>query len=89
MSGKAVSQPELDRKIADAYRTALTHTHQGGSVQVHVGSEFVYYLKGMADIPSDKSFPIHEARLFGFPIIPADEALGPDHISVHVVHHIL
>ena len=25
---------------------------------------------------------------FGHPIIPAAEALGSDHLSVHVVHHI-
>lgn len=77
---------ELEAKVKKAYGVALSHAHDGGSIQIHIGTELLAHLKAMAAVPESRVIP--SPMLFGFPLIPANEHLGPDYIGVHVVHHI-
>ena len=80
---------ELERQIRMAYATALRHAHEGGSIQIHAGTDVVEYLKSLVTHPRHPLLNnLVRPKMFGHPIIEAAEALGPDHISVHVVHHI-
>lgn len=76
---------DIDRRLRVVFATALRHAHDGGRVEVHVGSDVVAYLKSLAIKVEDAGFRV-APMLWGYPLIESTAA--PDHISVHVVHHI-
>jgi len=83
------AQQEIERRLRMAYATALRHSHEGGSIQIHAGSAVVDYLKSTVTHPRHPLLNgLVQPRAFGYPIIPADEHQAVDYIGIHVVHHI-
>lgn len=79
---------ELERKIRQAYGTALQHSHEGGSVQIHAGTAIVDYFKAKAEHPRHPLLNgLIVPRMFGYPLVPVEHD-DPGHISVHVVHYV-
>lgn len=80
---------EMERRIKMAYATALRHVHEGGSIQIHAGADVVDYLKSLVTHPRHPLLnTLVRPTAFGHPVIPADENLGGDHLSIHVVHYV-
>mgnify|MGYP003434276818 CR=1 FL=1 len=80
---------DLGDRLRLAYATALRHAHEGGSIQIHAGTAVVDYFRTLVTHPRHPLLNgLVRPTAFGHPIIPAAEALGSDHLSVHVVHHI-
>lgn len=79
-------EQDIDRRLKQVFAIGLRHAHDGGRVEVHVGSDIVTYLKSLAVKDTTGTALAPAARLWGYPLI--ESTATPDHISVHVVHTI-
>ena len=74
----------IDDRLRTTYATAMRHAHEGGRVELHLGSNIIEYLRSLCTVPA----PLALGRTaWGFPVMEAPAA-QPDHISVHVVETI-
>lgn len=72
----------MDDRLRLAYATAMKAAHEGGRVEIHMGSDVIEHLRALCTQPN----PLALGRTcWGFPVIEASAALPDDHISVHAV----
>lgn len=86
---KACDDARLEQRLKDAYMTGLRHVHEGGRVEIHLGSAVVDHLKALAeDVTAKITHPLGSigATCWGFPVVPVEN--NPAHIAIHVVHDI-
>lgn len=78
----------LDNALGNAYRAALHASHDGGRVEIHLGSDVVAALKARipAEDPLAPASGLIGRTCWGFPVI--DSTASPEHISVHTVYTI-
>jgi len=79
----------MDERLKLAYATAMRAQHEGGRVEIHIGSDARAELVARCKITvagEERRWDIPAPTLFGFPLV--DTTASPDHISVHVVHAI-
>lgn len=73
----------MDERLKRAYATAIKAAHEGGRVQIYLGSDVISHLEALAyDIVPG----IPRTTCWGFDVFPV--AGPPDHISVHTVQTI-
>lgn len=70
-----------------AYGQGLRHSHEGGRIEIHLGTEVVTYLKSLCTVPDPLALAsgMIGKTCWGFPVI---EHPAPLHVSIHVVHDI-
>lgn len=80
-----MTERTMDDRLRAAYATAMQQQHASGSVEIHLGSHVLEYLRSIG-LKYDALAP--RSNVWGFPVIPAPGHL-PNHISVHTVQQIL
>lgn len=78
----------MDDRLRLAYMTAMRAQHDGGRIEIHLGSAVIAHLKALAYPPAP---PIERLlgslgpapRFGGFPVV--ESTISPNHISIHVV----
>lgn len=81
----------MDERLRLAYITAMKAQHDGGRVEVHLGSAVVAHLKALSCPPAPAEPPAWISdlapvlRFGGFPILEKTGPGATHHISVHVV----
>lgn len=74
--------PAIEASLRQAYTTALSETHACGTVQIHLGSAVVEYLR-QRYLTHRSTLPM-DPVIWGYPII-TDERYLPEHVAIHVV----
>lgn len=84
---EALRHLEIRERLVKVYATGMRHAHDGGRVEVHLGSDIIEHLRTLArEAMGDRpNFALSET-VWGFPIV--ETTASPDHMSVHVVHFI-
>jgi len=78
---------EIRERLITAYATAMRHAHDGGRVEIHIGSDIVEHLRKLArEAMGDRPNFALSNTVWGFPMV--ESTATPDHMSVHVVHTI-
>ena len=85
--GEALYALEIRQRLVTVYATAMRHAHDGGRVEIHLGSDIVEHLRKLArEAMGDRPNFALSNTVWGFPIV--ETAAAPDHMSVRVVHTI-
>lgn len=75
-----------DRLIRDSYLAATEAARQSGtSVQIALGSAMIEYLKSRTTVTHSDGPLTALQRLWGFPVVQAEDWAGPDHVSIRTV----